>query len=302
VLYYNIHNNNHLKKGIEIMSSIKYFSVEEENKYRTPVQHFSERKSIKMLGIKGEAAAVLLQRVISNRSENCRYTDGGRYRSGHIVGGGLFVQTNAKVFINSSGEVGLFFTETLNGGNGVSNTIRKFLRVAQGEAELLKAIKDKLANELKSMWKGYSKYLNLHNVITIQAETKNEVKSFEYSENDYRVLYEVLKGRNMDKLQGKYSKETFDKMIGNKIDDQFIISATELIKVEIAKLVEQRDAEIKEMEEAHRIASNNLWKAQKEEKEQLTNSFNDKIKEFEDQIGMLVYSSNMAGVFGMGVA
>jgi hypothetical protein len=56
------------------------------------------------------------------------------------------------------------------------------------------------------------------------------------------------------------------------------------------------------MEEAHRIASNNLWKAQKEEKEQLTNSFNDKIKEFEDQIGMLVNSSNMAGVFGMGVA
>jgi hypothetical protein len=106
----------------------------------------------------------------------------------------------------------------------------------------------------------------------------------------------------MEKLRSKYSKETFDKMIGNPIEDQFIVSATELIKVEIAKLVEQRDAEIKGLEEAHRIASNNLWKAQKEEKEQLTNSFNDKIKEFEDQIGMLVNSSNMAGVFGMGVA
>ena len=283
------------------MSSIKYFSVEEENKYRTPVQNFSERKSIKMLGVKGEAAAVLLQRVIENRSENCRYTDGGRYRSGHIVGGGLFVQTNAKVFINSSGDVGLLFTESLNNENG-GNTIRKFLRVAQGEAELLKAIKDKLANELKNMWKGYSKYLETHDCLTIQAEAKDEFKSFVYSEDDYRVLYEVLKGRNMDKLHSKYSKETFDKMIGNQIEDQFIVSATELIKVEIAKLVEQRNAEIKELEEAHRIASNDLWRAQKEEKEQLTNSFNNKIKEFEDQIGMLINSSNMSNVFGMGVA
>ena len=76
-------------------------------------------------------------------------------------------------------------------------------------------------------------------------------------------------------------------MIGEKTEDQFALMATETIMTEINKLVKEREAEAKRLEDEHRRISNELWEKQKKEKEDSKNFYNEKIKELEDQIKMM---------------
>jgi len=105
--------------------------------------------------------------------------------------------------------------------------------------------------------------------------------------NEFRALYEFLKGCDLKKIKAKYGTANFKEMIGEKNEDQFTLMATETIVAEINKLVKERESEVKRLEEEHRQIMHEMYEKQKAEKEASKNFYNEKIKELEDQIKMM---------------
>ena len=278
------------KQNMNIEREIKFLSVEEERKFENnniaSSSYGSIHESVTYLGIHSEKAATLLNEVINWRIRTCSTKVCKEYYNGvdSLKGGGLFVKCNAEVFISSIGEVGLKFKEAYG------EYIKKYIRAVSAPAEINKAIKDKIANELKKFWMAYSKYLKDHDgVIKFNRTNRNgDDVSYEYRETDYRILYEVLKGRNVDKLKAKYDQVKLDEMIGKKVEDQFVISAIETIQNEIAKIAETRDNDLKNAEAEYRAESNRLWTKNKENKERIANEATEKIKELQNQINEMM--------------
>ena len=278
------------KQNMNIKREIKFLSVEEERKFENnnvaSSSYGSIHESVTYLGIHSEKAATLLNEVINWRIKTCSTKANKEYCDGvdSLKGGGLFVKCNAEVVISSIGEVGLKFKEAYG------EYIKKYIRTVSARAEINKAIKDKIANELKRFWTTYSKYLKDHNgVIKIMFTNRNgDDVAYEYRETDYRILYEVLKGRDVDKLKAKYDQVKWDEMIGKKVEDQFVISAIETIQNEIAKIAETRDNDLKNAEAEYRAESNRLWTKNRENKERITNEAMEKIKELQNQINEMM--------------
>ena len=275
---------------MNIQREIKFLSVEEERKFENnnvaSSSYVSIHESVTYLGIYSEKAATLLNEVINWRIRTCSTKVCKEYYNGvdSLKGGGLFVKCNAEVVISSIGEVGLKFKEAYG------EYIKKYIRAVSAPAEINKAIKDKIANELKKFWMAYSKYLKDHDgVIKFNRTNRNgDDVTYEYHETDYRILYEVLKGRDVDKLKAKYVQVKWDEMIGKKVEDQFVISAIETIQNEIAKIAETRDNDLKNAEAEYRAESNRLWTKNKENKERITNEAMEKIKELQNQINEMM--------------
>ena len=275
---------------MSIQREIKFLSVEEERKFENnnvaSSSYVSIHESVTYLGIYSEKAATLLNEVINWRIRTCSPKVSERYCDGvdSLKGGGLFVKCNAEVVISSIGEVGLKFKEAYG------EYIKKYIRAVSARAEINKAIKDKIANELKKFWTAYSKYLKDHNgVIKFTFIDRNrDGVAYEYRETDYRILYEVLKGRDVDKLKAKYVQVKWDEMIGKKVEDQFVISAIETIQNEIAKIAETRDNDLKNAEAEYRAESNRLWTKNKENKKRIENEAMEKIKELQNQINEMM--------------
>lgn len=283
------------KQNMNIEREIKFLSVEEERKFENnniaSSSYGSIHESVTYLGIHSEKAATLLNEVINWRIRTCNTKANKEYYNGvdSLKGGGLFVKCNAEVVISSIGEVGLKFKEAYG------EYIKKYIRAVSAPAEINKAIKDKIANELKKFWTAYSKYLKDHDgVIKIKRTDRNgDDITYEYRETDYRVLYEFLKGRNVDKLKAKYDQMKWDEMIGKKVEDQFVISAIETIQNEIAKIAETRDNDLKNAEAEYRAESNRLWTKNKENKERIANEATEKIKELQNQINEMMKMGNV---------
>ena len=283
------------KQNMSIQREIKFLSVEEERKFENnnvaSSSYVSIHESVTYLGIHSEKAATLLNEVINWRIRTCSPKVSERYCDGvdSLKGGGLFVKCNAEVVISSIGEVGLKFKEAYG------EYIKKYIRAVSARAEINKAIKDKIANELKKFWTAYSKYLKDHNgVIKFTFIDRNrDGVEYEYRETDYRILYEVLKGRDVDKLKAKYDQVKWDEMIGKKVEDQFVISAIETIQNEIAKIAETRDNDLKNAEAEYRAESNRLWTKNKENKERIANEATEKIKELQNQINEMMKMGNV---------
>lgn len=249
---------------------VNFLNVEDTEKFTKGVQSWSETKKFVGLGIYSERAAQLLASVI-----RYKWNDTRNGRHGNTIGGGLIVQTNGDVTINCHGEVGILFAKYGN--------IGKFLRIACGPAEQIKSIKDKIANDLKKFWN--YKTPNSELEIDIDGCTGDgERFDAKFNYNEFRTLYEVLKSRDSKKIKSKYGSANFKEMIGEKIEDQFVLMATETIMTEINNLVKERETEAKRLEDEHRRISSELWEKQKKEKEDSKNFYNEKIKELEDQI------------------
>lgn len=283
------------KQNMNIEREIKFLSVEEERKFENnniaSSSYGSIHESVTYLGIHSEKAATLLNEVINWRIRTCNTKANKEYYNGvdSLKGGGLFVKCNAEVVISSIGEVGLKFKEAYG------EYIKKYIRAVSAPAEINKAIKDKIANELKKFWMAYSKYIKEHDgVIKLKITNRNgDDVSYEYRETDYRILYEVLKGRNVDKLKAKYDQVKWDEMIGKKVEDQFVISAIETIQNEIAKIAETRDNDLKNVEAEYREEYDRLWTKNKENKERIINEAMKKIKELQNQINEIMKMGNI---------
>ena len=283
------------KQNINIQREIKFLSVEEERKFENnnvaSSSYGSIHESVTYLGIHSEKAATLLNEVINWRIKTCSTKANKEYYNGvdSLKGGGLFVKCNADVVISSIGEVGLKFKEAYG------EYIKKYIRAVSAPAEINKAIKDKITNELKKFWMAYSKYLKEYDgVLKFKITNRNgDDVSYEYRETDYRILYEVLKGRNTDKLKAKYDQVKWDEMIGKKVEDQFVISAIETIQNEIVKIAETRDNVLNNAEAEYRAEFNRLWTKNKENKERIANEAMEKIKDLQNQISDMMKMGNI---------
>lgn len=283
------------KQNMNLQREIKFFSVEEERKFENnnvvSSSYRSFYESVTYLGIHSKKAATLLNEVINWRIRTCAAKSGKEYYDGvdSLKGGGLFVKCNCEVVISSIGEVGLKFKEAYGG------YIKRYIRAVSAPAEINKAIKDKIANELKKFWMAYSKYLKEHDgVFKFKRTNRNgDDVEYEYRETDYRILYEVLKGRNVDKLKAKYDQVKWDEMIGKKVEDQFVISAIETIQNEIVKIAETRDNDLNNAEAEYRAECNRLWTKTKENKERIANEAMKKIKDLQNQISDMMKMGNI---------
>lgn len=283
------------KQNMNLQREIKFFSVEEERKFENnnvvSSSYRSFYESVTYLGIHSKKAATLLNEVINWRIRTCAAKSGKEYYDGvdSLKGGGLFVKCNCEVVISSIGEVGLKFKEAYGG------YIKRYIRAVSAPAEINKAIKDKIANELKKFWMAYSKYLKEHDgVFKFKRTNRNgDDVEYEYRETDYRILYEVLKGRNVDKLKAKYDQVKWDEMIGKKVEDQFVISAIETIQNEIVKIAETRDNDLNNAEAEYRAECNRLWTKTKENKKRIANEAMKKIKDLQNQISDMMKMGNI---------
>lgn len=274
---------------------IKFFTVEDEKTYENPVSKWGSTETVMYLDIFSRKAAALLNAVINWKVESCntKHRTWGSVGVDDLIGGGLFVKCRAEVVVTTIGEVGLKFEERGN------ESIRKYIRISNGTAERLSSIKDKLGNELKKYWNAYSKSIdNMGGKFNIKIVENGTTEEFEITETDYRILYEVLKGRNINKLKGKYAAKKWDEMIGKKIEDQFILTAIETIKGEISKVVEMRESELKRIEEDYNTQRNNLNNIFKSNQEKVKTEAEIKIKELQEQInGMKNVGTLMAEGF-----
>lgn len=267
------------------------------------------RESVTYLGVYSEKAAILLNEVINWKINTCieKYVEEKKYDRVHlprnyndddfpndfpIKGGGLFVKCNAKVAISTISEVCLKFKEVGD------EYIKKYIRAAFGVDEMTKAIKEKLANELKKFWEAHSEDINNDGMLKIKSTNESgEEIVFKYCEADYLVLYEFLKGRNVDKLKTKYDQAKLNEMIGERVEDQFVITAVETIQNEIAEIAETCEDEIYNMETEFRENCNKLWdamlKKNKENKKRIADEGMEKIKDLQNQISEMIKMGNI---------
>lgn len=224
------------------------------------------------LGISSPKAMLLLNYLIWSKMSSCGYKYGGRYYHDdidYLKGGGLFVKGKPQFTFNDFFEIGIYFNDTWK--------MSAYLRSSSGKAENLIAIKNKLAGELKYFWKLDGK--DKENCVipigkfgrTESVDNQDEVfKKFPVEESvlnenhekcivisfeEYRCLYEFLRGRNKEKTIKKYGEEAYNKIIGKQIEDQFLISAIDVLKSEILKAIneytEYENAQQKERDEAY---------------------------------------------------
>lgn len=224
------------------------------------------------------------------------------------IGGGLFTRGEARVMIDDFSRVTIYFD--------CQYAIRKYIRAAEGKAAVRKAILDKIANELKKVWKNYSiadkirilykspvtnkevygvlntsnwektDYLDLKGIQTVMDESNREF--VEVSLNEYRALYEFLKGRNPEKVKFRNGVTAWDSMIGKQIEDQFILSAMETIKNEIAKVKEIYNQQCSEANNERDTAKRLADKICIEKINGYNNEMNNKIEELKAQMAEMI--------------
>lgn len=252
--------------------------TENEKNFLNGVSIFGDTKKMFLLDLNGEKTAVLLNNMLNWRFNSCKHKNGHSWGPDpeNFVGGGLIVKCNARIAINASNQVAIFFNNF--------EKHDKVLRSACGKTEIIKSIKDKIANELKKYWTS----INGHNK-PISMNFNDH--TFNVTVADYRVVYETLKSRDVDKIKGKYGTNVYDEMIGNNVEDQFIISAIETIKNEISNVAKQRDADCEVRKNKHTEESTRLYNEFIADEEKIKNEANAKIKEMEDQIKALILST-----------
>ena len=109
--------------------------------------------------------------------------------------------------------------------------------------------------------------------------------------NEFCILYEFLKGRDLKKIKAKYGETDFKKIIGEKPNDQFSLIAIESIINEISKLIKERDIEQNRLKKEQDQILREILNKHKKELELSKNSYNEKIKKLEEQIMALKMTS-----------
>lgn len=256
--------------------------------------------SLYSFGINSAKTAILLNYLIHIKRNSCSTN-----RFGDTKGGGLFIKSEAIPFVNELGEVGLYFEYRY--------AIANYLRTVNSKTEQLNAIKNKIADLLKTVFIRFnhdgilyvnfkfaqlttSSYNNIQYISIPESEiyTEDDTKYITISKEEYRCLYEFLKNRNKEKTIKKYGETAYNVIIGKAIEDQFIISAIDVIKAEI------ENAE-KEFVEARNVAYNVCEKQVRALRDQyankekdLRNIMNEKINQLKNQLTEMKNMSNVA--------
>ena len=269
-----------------IQHKIKLLSMEDELKFKNNFDVSSKSgdtsECVINLGIYSEAAAEILNCVAHKLNINDVYT----FKNGNI-----FVKCNNEVVISSSGEICLKFKAIHldrppeRNRFSIFKNVKKYDCTLEGIEEIVKAIKDKLANDLKKCWLLAPKWRSKKSPV------------FEYLESGIVIIYEYLKGRNIDDIKAKYDQETLDMFIGKKIEDPFVLPAIETIHNEIAKIVEDRDNDLEKIDKEYIQKSNRdiaeMWTKYNKNRKQIENEAIEKITNLKNQISEMLKMKNI---------
>lgn len=254
------------------------------------------------LGITSQKAAVLLNYLFTQKLESCPAKRGYYYNkdADTVNGGGLLIKGKAQVTINYMNEVGVYFRDRWS--------IGKYIRVASGRSEIIKSIKDKIGNELKKLWKShldeqiiidvraythiagtFNENLDIdQNIVTTDATGQ---KLIVVNLNEYRALYEFLKSREPAKIKERYGTKAFDTMVGHRIEDQFLLSAIDVIKNEIKNVEHECSNLCKKAEDDFNEAYNKLKKDRDSVKAAAEIAKTSKIAELQNQLKEMLSST-----------
>lgn len=230
---------------------------------------------------------------------------------------GLLYNADANVMIDDFNNVGVYFRKYYYADG--------YIRAAKTINEIHKTILNKIANELKKIWvtmkmnstsnklniiyrnkycagnaygfllnfgdlspNYYSEdceYLDLKDIPVTKINDKEIV---EISFEEYRTLYEFLKGRDTNKIKKRYGIDAWNSMIGKQIENQFVISAIDTIKNEIKKVKDNYNMQFKNACQEKEDIIYNAQKTFKEKTKQYEKEMNDKINELKNQFNEII--------------
>ena len=125
-------------------------------------------------------------------------------------------------------------------------------------------------------------YLDMTGIEVFDQGTDNEF--IKITLNEYRALYEYLKNRPKEKNIDRNGKVAYSSMIGEQIEDQFLLSAVETIMNAIAEVNIEFEKAKKEFQEAAEA----VWRAANIERDEkiaaAKNVMNNKIEELKAQL------------------
>ena len=274
------------------MKNIKFLNGTQDKK-------FKEMTTFIDLGITSEKSALLLNFLLGFKLNGCRkkWRSGRVYDYTDVVGGGLLVKCDGQITINMMDEIGIKFDADWK--------MDRYIRIASGRTEIIKSVKDKIANELKKVWnscvfdRNTSGTLKIHDweeygsagdstktwtLASLKPENINGDEAVLITWGEYRTLYEVLKGRNEAKIKAKYGEEAWKTMIGARIDNPAFNIPIEMIQ----KQIEEAGVEFTEKEQRYNEQYNNELNALRAKKDAditaARQERDEKIKELELQL------------------
>lgn len=224
--------------------------------------------------LRSERGAQLLNYVINRKLGNT-----------YGVSGGLFGKCQARIVVIPNGEMWVIFKNRYR--------LSSYLRTSTGHNEIMSKVSDKLANELKKVWKEDT-YDDITKTVEITTTDKNNINTVEmqFTYAEYRTVYEYLKGRDTKKIKEKYGANTYDRMIGKKIEDQFLISAIETIQATIKSVMDEGQAKIAEVEKKYRDLRNSLYTEESDNKNRIENETKAQIAELQNQLDEMLKMGN----------
>ena len=265
------------------------------------------------LGVRSTKALVILNKALFNKYEN-RPERTGRYNYGGKKGGGLLCKGQAHYAIDSMNQVYVVFANR--------SSVTDYCRAATNRNEIIASIKDKIANSLKewfddvdsrNVWStavaarhsnNYNTYSGNYGAFSIiqPEEGQNVEKNSEgypifqisVSRDEYRCLYEFLKGRDIDKIKAKYGKDVYERIIGTQINDQFLLSALEVIKNEINNTILERNARLEQIDKDYTERYNKMMAEKKNTKDNVSAEAAKKIDDLNKQMAEMMATAAVA--------
>jgi hypothetical protein len=150
------------------------------------------------------------------------------------------------------------------------------------DCETLCVVKPKIYKMVKAAIKDYMKFAFINEKIKVKKEIDDNgfiIKNV--SIDELKVLIDYF---NWQDVQKSYSPELIYKVFGKKTENQFAISATEVIENQIKELIEERKAKIDENSARFSKVRDWISKKWRTAAAKIEDEYDAKIKELEDQI------------------
>lgn len=244
---------------VHSLSSEKYLKY--ENGIKSKNTAYGRRGILFATGIYSERTAHLLNYIF-----NCKRWTSGNW--GFHQGGGFIVDCGTTIRIGKFNEV--YFDMTV-----------KYIDFPR-HCETLCIVKPKIYRMVKTAIKDYMKFAFTNEKIKVKKEIDDNgyiIKNV--SIDELKVLIDYFNWKDVQKF---YSPELIDKVFGKKTENQFAISASEVMENQIKELIEERKAKIDENSARFSKVRDWILTKWRSAAEKIEDEYNAKIKELEDQI------------------
>ena len=280
------------------------------------------------LGIRSAKAAIFINKVLNWKKCNCSISARSYWKNPAIKGGGLFMQARAIVALDEMSNVFIYFNAPYQVNTMCRNAVDSCEipedRSTRKNPNLVKDIKDKLANLIKSYWKDdmygselatsqigkpFTKTGRVEDGSFVYLKTKSnggyetigyqDIKGDELkidvSYSDYRAIYEHLKGRDKDRIIERNGKESYDNMVGTPVEDQFIINAVDLMRNEMDKLKKEYEQNIYDVDKAFDEEMRNIRRHAEVQKNELKSRYVAASKKIKDEMIKIINMGMITG-------